>query len=72
MPLDDSLIPNKGSRYTPDPLPDAIYIDSGNSVINFTTPYESPKISLLNLDATDTDHIIMRDKHVHATEKILY
>ena len=68
----DSFILNKISQYTPDPIPDAIYVASGNSIITFTTHYESPKVSLVPYYASYTYHIIMRDKPGHATDKIVY
>ena len=69
VPIGDSYRPNKIVFYTPDPLTDDISIDSGNYVINFTTPHDSPKVTLLTSDATETDHVIMIDKPVHATAK---
>ena len=69
MPIDGSSIPQK-IHYTPDLLPDAIYVTSGNYVSNFNTPSESPQVIIINHDSPETDHIIMIDKHGHATEKI--
>ena len=44
MPNEDSPSPNKIVRYTPDPLPAAIYVASGNSVSTLTTPYDSQHV----------------------------
>ena len=49
MPIDDIPSPNRIVRYTPDPLPAAIYVASGNSVSTLTTPYESQYIPPLLL-----------------------
>ena len=69
MPIDDSSRPNKRARYTPDPLRAAIYVASGKSIRNLTTPSDSPQVILLPSDTPDTDHITMRDKPGRATEK---
>ena len=44
MLKDDSHRPNIRAHYTSDPLPYTIYVASKNSVITYTTPFESPKI----------------------------
>ena len=69
MPIDNILNPNKISRYTPDPIPATIYVASGNYVCNITTPYCYPQVILLNFDAINTYHVIIRDKYVYAIEK---
>ena len=72
MPIDDSFRPNKSACYAPDLIPDLIYVDSGNSVSAFTTPYNSHKAIFLISDNIDTDHIIIRDKPSCPMEKIVY
>ena len=72
MPIDDSFRPNKRSRYTPNPLPAAIYVASENSVSTLTTLSDSPQVIALNYYAPNTDHNTMRKKPGHATEKIGY
>ena len=69
MPIDDSSISNKRSRYTPDLLAAVISVASGNYASTLTTPYDSPQVILLIFDAPDTDHTITREKPVCATEK---
>ena len=72
IPIYDSFIPNKISCCTPDMLPSDISIYSKRYVSTFTTPSESPQVILLNPYASNTDHIIMRDKPSHATDKMGY
>ena len=55
MPIGDSFIPNTIACYTPYPLPYAIYVASRNSVSSLITPYDPPKVSILNFDSTYTD-----------------
>ena len=70
IPIDDISIPNKRVRYTPDYPPDDISVASGNSVSNFTTPSDSLQVILLNYIPISTNRNIMRDKPVHAMDKI--
>ena len=69
MPIGDSSIPNKRACYTPDPLPYAIYVTSGNYVITFTTPYESSKVIFLNYDTPNNYHTMMKYKPIFSTDK---
>ena len=64
MPIDDSLRPNKKSCYTPEPLPDDIYVASKTSVINLNNHCESPNFILLTY--------ITRDEHDCGNLKIGY
>ena len=69
MTIDDSFIPNKRNRHTPGPLPSAISIASRKTVSTFINPYEYPQVSLLPSNDPDTNHITMREKPSHITEK---
>ena len=69
MPIGDSFRPKQITWYTPDTLPASISVAYGNYVGTLTTPYEPPKVNLLNYDDPDTVHIITRDKPGHKTEK---
>ena len=71
MPLDESSIPNKRSRYTSDQLPGIIYVASVNYVSNFNPPSDPPHYILLSYDAPSTEHTIIRDKPGCVKEKIL-
>ena len=72
MPIDDSPCPKKRARYTPDPLPVAISVASGNSVSTLATLSDSPQDIILTCDAPNTDYIIMIDKHDCGKIKIGY
>ena len=54
--IDEIPLPQKRAWYTPDLLPAAIYVASGNSVSNLSTPFDSPDI--LSTDDTNTLHLI--------------
>ena len=58
MTFDDRVRPHKIARYTPDLLPDDIYVASEKSVSNFTTPYDSPRLFLLTSDDPNHPHIM--------------
>ena len=64
------IIPyQKRSRYTPDILPDAIYVISINYAITFTKPYEPPQVIILSYYVTSAYHTIIIYKPGHAMEK---
>ena len=48
MPLGDSSRPKKIAHYTPDLLPSAIYVASGNSATTFTNSSYSPQGNFLS------------------------
>ena len=67
--IDDSPIPNKRSWYTPDTLPSAIYVASGNSVNVFTNPSDYLQLLEPKYDDTDTQHTIISYNHCRAGAK---
>ena len=69
MTIDDSFIPNKRNRHTPGTLPSDISIDSIKTDSTFTNPYEYPQVILLPSNDPDTNHITMREKPSHITDK---
>ena len=54
--IGDRSLLDKRARYTPDMLPDSIYVASENSVITFDTPSDSPQLLLLNYDYPNPLH----------------
>ena len=62
----------KKSLYNLDPLPDASSVSFGNYVGTLIAPSYTPQVIVLNYDAFDADHIIMRDKPGHEMEKIVH
>ena len=64
--------PHKIARDTPDLLPYTISVASENSVSNFTTPYDSPKIILLPSSDTNYLHAINKYDSNHGRVKIGY
>ena len=72
MPLYDSSRPNKKDHYTPNLLPYAIYVASGNSGSTLTNPSDPPQDSVLTSYAPSTGHTTMRDKPGCPMDKIGY
>ena len=72
MPLGESSRPNKIFCYTPYQLTDATPPPYGNTISNLTTPSDSLQVIILSSHDPRTDHIIMREKHGCAKEKIGY
>ena len=67
MPPYNSYRTNKRACYNPDPLPDDIYADSENSIINLHTHHDYPQDILLTYDYPRTDHTTTGDKPDHDT-----
>ena len=60
--IDDRPCLHKISCYTPDLLPSAISVASGNSVSNLTAPPDSPHLLLLTSDDPNPPHVIKKNE----------
>ena len=72
MRTDDSLHPNKRDSYTPDPIPDSIYVASKDSIITFATRGDYPQITFLTPYAPKTYHTTTINKHYCGNIKMGY
>ena len=70
--IDDSPLPDKIDRYTPDLFSAAIYVASENSVINLTTHFDSPHVPVLSFDDSNPHYTINKDKTWRGRVKIGY
>ena len=69
MPINHSPCPKK-SRYTPDPLPAAIYIVPEKSIFALTAPCD--QVTFLTYDDPSNYHITMKDEHDCDNVKNIY
>ena len=58
--IDERTCPNKRARYSPDLLPDDIYVASEKSVITLSTSSSSPKILIIPSDDPNPLHDIKK------------
>ena len=69
LTIGDSPCPKTISQYTSDPLPDAIYVTSGNYDSTLTILSEFPQFPVFNYYNPDTEHTIMSDNPLRVREK---
>ena len=69
IPIDDSTLPDKRARYTPDLLPYAISIAYEDSVITLTAPYDPPQVLALTSGDPNPNNFMNKYNPVHGRVK---
>ena len=70
--IDDITSPDKIACYTPDLIPDAIFISSEKYVSTLTTPYDYSQVRVITSDELKAHHPTKKDNPVHGKVQIGY